>query len=227
MTGGLEDLHPLWAGKSPPGLPVGALSPQSSCSPFLGDSAGRRSISRRVVSRRQVEESEQSRTDLSPTSQAGGGHPAPLVPGPWQRAEDLRGGPLAPAQPRLSGWQALFCHIEGRAARGVQVTLLLSQEGTGVDLVLLFCSVRALRSWPLCKLPRKVRKETRIQGVLTVYQAPGAWAQRRGAGLLGEEAQGEPRAVGGDAAPGTSPGPQFPLPNVRALAAKLLQSLPL
>ena len=187
MTGGLEDLHPLWAGKSPPGLPVGALSPQSSCSPFLGDSAGRRSISRRVVSRRQVEESEQSRTDLSPTSQAGGGHPAPLVPGPWQRAEDLRGSPLAPAQPRLSGWQALFCHIEGRAARGVQVTLLLSQEGTGVDLVLLFCSVWALRSWPLCKLRAKEGQKGNAHSGST-YCIPGP-------GSMGTAQRG--RAVGG------------------------------
>lgn len=193
MTGGVEHLHPLCAGKSPPGLPVGALSPQSSCSPFLRDSAGWRSISRRVVSPHQVEGSEQSRTDLSPTSQAGGGHPAPLELGPWQRVEGQRGGPLAPAQPRLSGWQALFCHIEGRAARGVQVTLLLSQEGIGVDLVLLFCSVQALRSWPLCKLRAKEgQKGNAHSGSAYCIPGPGS----TGAGLLGEEAQGEPRAAG-------------------------------
>lgn len=57
--GGLEHPHPLCAGKSPPGLPVGPLSPRYSCSPFLGHSAGRRSINCRVVSRCQVEGSEQ------------------------------------------------------------------------------------------------------------------------------------------------------------------------
>ena len=49
--------------------------------------------------------------------------------------------------------------------------------------MLLFCSVQALRSWPLCKLRAKARKETCIQGVLTVYQALRAWTQGREAGL--------------------------------------------
>ena len=195
MTGGVEHLHPLpsLCREEPPGAPS-----RSPVSPVLLQPLPR-GLSRLEVHQppggvpHQVEGSEQSRTDLSPTSQAGGGHPAPLELGPWQRVEGQRGGPLAPAQPRLSGWQALFCHIEGRAARGVQVTLLLSQEGIGVDLVLLFCSVQALRSWPLCKLRAKEgQKGNAHSGSAYCIPGPGS----TGAGLLGEEAQGEPRAAG-------------------------------
>lgn len=75
-----------------------------------------------------------------------------------------------------------------------------------MDLVLLFCSVRALRSWPLCKLRAKEgQKGNAHSGSAYCIPGPGGMDTAQRGRLFREEAQGEPRAAGRGRSTGDRP----------------------
>lgn len=169
------------------------------------------------------------RTDLSPTSQAGGGHPAPLEPGPWQRAEDQRGGPLAPspASSQQLADPVLPHRGAGHTGRPGHPPPQPGGDWGGSCVTLLLCSgPEVLATLQAVGQGRSERKRAFRERLL--YTRPrGHGHSAEGPGCSGRRPKESPEQPGGDAAPGTAPGPQFPLPNVRALASKLLQSPPL